>query len=210
MEIQHCRFWRHNGLRLIPKGLTNCPLSLVCCGQVKDVCLIARVGFVVGFNINGELLNEGTGVSAGTIQNTVTYRDKSSMNAVFIHRVTPQLSNSTGDETFSVLKTGDMRAEQICCRCRKSVSQYPDFTVQRTFFFSTIVFLGWSVTPPKQTDSLGMRGHHPGIWADLMSCWVIFWQLTLRALLVLAFTAGPQLLYQSNLLCHLCWKIVLN
>lgn len=81
----------------MPKALTNCPLSLVCCGQVKDVCLIACVGFVVGLNINGELLNEGTGVSAGTKQNAVTYLNQSNMNAGFIHRVKHPPNSTTQD-----------------------------------------------------------------------------------------------------------------
>lgn len=48
-----------------PGCLTNSPLSLVCSGKIEDVYLVTSVWFVIGLNVNGELLNKGTGVSGG-------------------------------------------------------------------------------------------------------------------------------------------------
>lgn len=50
---------------LVFNCLTNSPLPLLCCRHIEDICLVACVGFVVGLNVNGELLNKGTGVSEG-------------------------------------------------------------------------------------------------------------------------------------------------
>lgn len=50
-------------LGVIPNGLTNSPLSILCCRHVEDICLVSCVRFVVGLNVNGELFNKGTSVS---------------------------------------------------------------------------------------------------------------------------------------------------
>lgn len=63
--ISELFFFCRSGSTLIPNILTNSPLPLLCCRQVEDVCLVARVWFVVGLNVNRELLDKGTGVSEG-------------------------------------------------------------------------------------------------------------------------------------------------
>ena len=50
---------------LIQNGLTNRPLPFFGCRHIENICLVACVGFIVGFNVNGKLLNKGTGVSEG-------------------------------------------------------------------------------------------------------------------------------------------------
>lgn len=47
----------------MPNCLTNTPLPPFYCRHVEDVGLVACVRFVVGLNVNGELLNKGASVS---------------------------------------------------------------------------------------------------------------------------------------------------
>lgn len=54
-----------NNRGLTTNALTNSPLSLLCCRHVEYICLVACVRLVVRLNINGELLDKGTGVSEG-------------------------------------------------------------------------------------------------------------------------------------------------
>ena len=60
---ENSEFMFSRGSGFISNRLTNSPLSLLCGRHIEDIFLVACVRFVVGLNVNGELLNKGTGVS---------------------------------------------------------------------------------------------------------------------------------------------------
>ena len=128
----------------MPDCLTNSSLPLLCCRHVEDICLVACVGFVVGLNVNGELLNKGAGVSEGqeatkwSNKQTVPTNQEECIVDWHLPSLRDLLLNCMAqdqnyfiksDNTLTLLRIENVWAMPICCIwgvCSKAVTGWID------------------------------------------------------------------------------------